>query len=214
MKCPLWEPIFANAPTKPAGVKKMYSGLTVRAETYSNSRRWSCMAWSLCFSWMSWKMLKFSISTHEPVSFSSHAWGSRLMIQNYWNREPLSYASFKMTNDCDMCVHFFVWNWISDVCTWFSMWHTSSCWTRHWAIDLSPVLWSRFRCLDKFKEPLDMWTLLLRTIDVWVSFYLRKREYPAKTSSQPGHRHCPFTKRELEISVSDWTRLREISFRS
>jgi len=36
-------------------------------------------------------------------------------------------------------------------CTWFSMWRTRSCWTRHWAIVFSSVLWSRFRCLDRLR---------------------------------------------------------------
>lgn len=98
------------------------------------------------------QVITFSVNTQEPVSFFKPC-EVHMMIQNYWNHEPLSYASFIMTNDdrwcSDMCALFLceTGSVTSAVGTWLSMWRTKSCWTCHWAIVVSPVLWSRFRCL-------------------------------------------------------------------
>ncbi len=76
------------------------------------------------------------------------------MTQNQWNHDSLSCASFMITDDDQWCKAWLVCAFCKRLyrcCTWFSMWRTRSCWTRHCAIVFSSVLWSRFRCLDGFR---------------------------------------------------------------
>lgn len=115
---------------------------------------------------------------------------------------------------CAVCERSYQW------CTWFSMWRTRSCWTRHWAIVFSSVLWSRFRCLDRLRIKRGIFQFendkfptreaRMCNFRYWnkIQTYLKKCEYPSKTLSQPGQRHCLFIYRELDLCISVWTGLR------